>query len=68
MKLYFNSESSSPLEIIKKVKELDFRPVAGDYDFVADYDGATDYAELVGALHRALSGTHTTYRLITRPD
>ena len=68
MKLYFSSESISPLEIVKSVKELGFRPVVGDYDFVTDFETPEEYGILVETLHETLAGTNTTYRLTTRPE
>jgi len=68
VKLYFSSESISPLEIVKSVKELGFRPVVGDYDFVTDFETPEEYGILVETLRETLAGTNTTYRLTTRPE
>ena len=68
VKLYFSSESISPLEIVKSIKELGFRPVVGDYDFMAEFETPEEYGVLVESLHETLAGTSTTYRLTTRPE
>ena len=67
IKIYFNSESISPLEIIKSIKEMGFEPVVGDYDFVKNFDTPEEYGILVEKLHDTLQGTSTYYRLSTRP-
>ncbi len=68
IKLYFNSESISPLEIVKSVKELGFKPIVGDYDFMIDVETPEEYGLTVEKLHETLAGTSTAYRLNTRPE
>lgn len=68
IKVYFNSESISPLEIIKSIKDMGFEPVVGDYDFVKDFETPEEYGLMVEELHNSLQGTGTFYRLSTRPS
>ncbi len=67
IKVYFNSESISPLEIIKSIKEMGFEPVVGDYDFMKSFETPEEYGLIVEELHEALKGTGTMFRLSTRP-
>lgn len=67
IKIYFNSESISPLEIIKSIKDMGFEPVVGDFDFVKSFETPEEYGILVEELHETLQGTGTYYRLNTTP-
>jgi hypothetical protein len=67
IKVYFNSESISPLEIIKSIKEMGFEPVVGDYDFMKNFETPEEYGLIVEELHETLKGTGIFYRLSTRP-
>ncbi len=54
------------MNVIKRLKDLNFSPVVGEYDFVKEYNTTEEYAEIVKELYDALKGTGVRYRLITR--
>ncbi len=66
IELYFDSNGADPLVTIKKMKELGFDPVVGEYDFAKDYETPEEYGKIVEDLSHALKGTSVSYRLITR--
>lgn len=66
VEIFFHSEGADPLEVIKKLKEMNFSPFVGEYDFVKEYNNTEEYAELVKGLYEVLKGTGVRYRLITR--
>ncbi len=70
MKLYlelnFHSDGVDPLVVLKKMKDLGFEPVVGEYDFAKEYTTPQEYSDLVEKLSRTLKGTRVRYRLITR--
>ncbi|MFO7618387.1 MAG: hypothetical protein R6W91_01825 [Thermoplasmata archaeon] len=66
LKLYFNSEGESTLEIIKKARKMGFRPTVGYYDFVIDFDTPEDYALLLEKLHKMLKGSRALYTVMTK--
>ncbi len=66
LELYFKSSGTDPMVIIKRMKEIGFDPVVGEYDFMIEYDDAQEYGEIIETLTEALEGTEVRYRLITR--
>ncbi len=66
LELYFKSSGTDPMVIIKRMKEIGFDPVVGEYDFMQEYEDAQEYCEIVEDLVDALDGTDVRYRLITR--
>lgn len=66
IELYFSSDGTEPMKVIKKLKDIGFDPVVGEYDFAKDYDTPAEYGDLVDNLSRALRDTGVNYRLITR--
>ena len=66
LKIYFNSEGASTMEVIKIAEELGFTPNVGDYDFVIDFDSPEEYTEITEKLHKMLKGTRTMYKVSTR--
>ncbi|MEF8874974.1 MAG: hypothetical protein V5A88_09960 [Candidatus Thermoplasmatota archaeon] len=56
------------MEIIRKIKEVGFEPVVGEYDFVTEYETPAEYGKAVEKLNRAVRGTGATFRLVTRKD
>ncbi|MFO7991088.1 MAG: hypothetical protein R6U61_02195 [Thermoplasmata archaeon] len=66
IELYFDSDGSDPMTVIKKMRSLGFEPVVGEYDFAKEYETPEDYRELVETIARALRGTGVRFRLITR--
>ncbi len=66
IEIYFHCEGDEPLKVIKRLKDLNFSPVVGEYDFVKEYNTTEEYAEIVTELYNALKGTGVRYRLITR--
>ncbi len=66
IELYFSSEGKPPQKIIKKMKDMEFEPVVGQYDFSIEYNNPEEYAEIVKRLGRELGGSKLRYRLITR--
>ncbi len=66
IELYFSSNGTEPMKVIKKLKDIGFDPVVGEYDFAKDYDTPAEYGEIIDKLSRALRDTGVNYRLITR--
>lgn len=66
IELYFHSDGNDPTTIIKKLKDVGFEPVVGEYDFAQEYDSPAEYGDIVENLSRSLRGTGVRYRLITR--
>ena len=66
LKIHFSSEGENPMEAIKRVKEVGFVPVVGDYDFVIDYCTPEEYEDIIRRLHDALGGSGVYYRLVSR--
>ena len=66
IELYFSSKGTEPMTVIKKLKDIGFDPVVGEYDFAKDYETPAEYGEIVDKLSRALRDTGVNYRLITR--
>lgn len=66
LELYFKSSGTDPIIIIKRIKDIGFDPVVGEYDFMKEYDDAQEYGEIVEDLVDALEDTDVRYRLITR--
>lgn len=66
IELYFSSDGAHPKDVIKKMKDLDFEPVVGTYDFAKDYETPEEYGEIVDNLTRGLRNTGVDFRLITR--
>ena len=66
LKIHFNSEGETPMDIIKRVKNIGFIPVVGDYDFVIDYKTPTEYSDIIKRLHDTLAGSKVYYRLVSR--
>ncbi len=72
--VWFNSEGASPSEVVKKLTELGFEPVRGEYDFIYEHEDeitdtniGTAILEISRALHKALSGLSVLYNLDTHP-
>ncbi len=68
IELSFNSDGTNPLEILDMMKELDFDPVVGKYDFAKDYETPEEYKNIVNELTETLKGTRVRYRLTTRKN
>ncbi|MFO7792484.1 MAG: hypothetical protein R6W73_05825 [Candidatus Saliniplasma sp.] len=66
VELYFSSEGVSPQVVIKKMKEMGFKPVVGRYDLAKEYNSPKEYGEIVKQLETELKGTDIRYRLITK--
>ncbi len=66
IELYFSSEGTPAEVVIKKMKNMGFEPVVGQYDFAKNYNNSDEYANIVKTLSGKLEGTKTRYRLITR--
>lgn len=68
IKLRFNSEGSSPLDVVKSMKDIGFSPVFGDYDFVIQFEDPEEYGRIVTKLQSALKGTSVYYSLSTKKE
>ena len=66
LKLFFSSEGTPTLEIVKRARKAGFKPCVGYYDFVIDFDTPEEYRRLLGNLHRMLEGTKAMYTVMTR--
>lgn len=66
IELYFSSEGLSPQKIVKKMKDMGFKPVVGQYDLAKEYDSPEEYGKIVKQLQSELQGTKVRYRLITK--
>lgn len=65
LKIYFSSEGSSTMEIIKKAEKMGFGPTVGDYDFVIDIESPEEYAEVTEKIHKMLKGSKCMYKVTT---
>ena len=68
IKLFFSTEGPNPVEILKKVKELGFQPVFGNYDLVKEVSEIDEYMSLVKNLHTKLRGTKVLYNLYSTKE
>ncbi len=68
VEVYFTASGMDPMEIIRKIKDIGFEPVVGEYDFVKEYETPSEYGKAVDKLTRTLRGSGVTFRLITRKD
>jgi len=66
LKLFFSSEGTPTLEIVKKARKMGFKPCVGYYDFVIDFKTPDEYAVLLDKLHKMLEGTKAMYTVMTR--
>lgn len=66
IEFYFFSEGDDPIGIGRKLRDIGFEPVVGDYDLVKEYDTPAEYREIVKEVSRVLKGTQVRYRLVTR--
>ncbi len=70
VKVYFPS-GSDPLQVAEEMKDIDFKPVMGEYDFVQEYDKPQEYEKMVSQLQktlrgRSLEGSKIHFRLDTK--
>lgn len=70
VKIFVSADGASPKEIIKRMKELGFKPMMGEDDFFIEWEkGDTkQYTALIEQMHGALNGTGARYTLITEKD
>ena len=73
MKLYvrviFNSEGASPIELIRVMSELGFQPVMGEFDFYYELEGKpAKYRETLRQLHERLRGLKVMYTITTKKE
>ena len=70
VKVYVSADGASPREIIRRMKELGFKPMMGEDDFFIEWEkGETKkYTALIEKMHKALAGTGCHYTLITEKD
>ncbi len=68
IKLFFSSDGPNPLEVLKKVKNLGFQPVFGQYDLVKEVRDIDEYVEVVKKLHECLKGTKVMYNLYSMKE
>ena len=69
VEMTFNSEGKSPVDVIKILRDLGFKPTRGQHDFV--YDWGTEeptidqIEELLQKLHDRLKGSQVLYQVTT---
>jgi hypothetical protein len=68
VKLLFNSEGKPPLEVVKDMRTLGFRPEVGEFDFSIGWKLPSEYGEIVTNLHKMLHGSKVLYSLVTREE
>ena len=70
VKVFVSADGASPKEIIRRMKELGFKPLMGEDDFVIEWEkGDTKkYSALIEKMHQSLNGTGARYTLITEKD
>ena len=68
LKLYFNSDGTPTLELIKRARKMGFRPSVGYYDFMINFDTPEQYTKILDDLHNMLKGTKALYTVMTRED
>jgi len=55
VKVYFTS-GADPLQVAEEMKDIGFKPVMGEYDFVQEYDEPKEYEKMVRQLQKTLRG------------
>ncbi len=68
LQIYFSASGADALDVLESIKKIGFEPVIGEYDHVLEYENPEEYRKKVEELKRALRGTETRYRLITRKE
>ncbi len=68
IKFQFRSDGASPFDIIKKLRNLGFIPVVGEYDFKIEYSNPEEYGQHINKLHAALKGLNVNYTLTSNSD
>lgn len=67
VRFQFSSEGASPLDVLKVVSDLGFKPVMGEYDFFNELGGKEGtYREVLGKLHEQLRGLQVQYTVTTK--
>ena len=68
LKLYFNSEGASTMDVINIAEKVGFSPAVGEYDFAIDFESPEEYGDITNKLHKMLKGTKTMYKVTTRNE
>ncbi|MCL4326662.1 MAG: hypothetical protein M1481_07625 [Candidatus Thermoplasmatota archaeon] len=68
IKFEFSSEGTAPLEVVKEMKNLGFKPEVGEFDFSIEWETPTEYGEILRNFHKKLYGFKVFYSLYTRDE
>lgn len=66
--MYFNSNGEKPSEVIKKLRDLGFSPVRGDYDLMYEWDDETSLEQIMSIgdkLRELLKGDDVLFQIET---
>ncbi|MGC8581261.1 MAG: hypothetical protein ACP5RS_03190 [Thermoplasmata archaeon] len=66
VKFQFSSEGIAPLDVVKEMKNMGFKPEVGEFDFSIEWETPTEYGEIIRMLHKRLYGFKVMYSLFTR--
>jgi hypothetical protein len=71
LKVYVSSEGAAPSEVVERLMRMGFQPVAGDYDFVIEWDengSVQDMIEVANQVHATLKGCKVIFTMETVPS
>lgn len=69
--LFISSDGAPPSEVVERLTGMGFRPIAGPYDFVFEWNqnGAIeDMIEVANQVHATLKGCSVLFKLETIPS
>jgi hypothetical protein len=68
VRMIFDSEGASPLDLLKAMRDLGFEESMGMHDFVYKWKekaSIDDVIRLIGDMHARLKGLHVHYEITT---
>ena len=71
LKIYVSSEGAAPSEVVERLMRMGFQPVAGNYDFVIEWDengSVQDMIEVANQVHATLKGCKVIFKMETVPS
>ena len=66
--VWFNSEGTSPLEVVEKLRSMGFEPLKGYHDHIYDWKRnveLSDVIKLANMVHETLKGLKVFYKIET---
>jgi hypothetical protein len=68
VRMIFDSEGASPVEVLAVMRELGFEESMGMHDFVykwKDRASLEEVLKLIGSMHERMKGLHVNYEITT---